>query len=178
MKRQVWIIINMLLICGIMVLNYYHGGYYLSKEQCIEESMRSLYIPEGERILELCNGNYCKTLFDHGDSFSLVGTRQIGFLYRVGSTDVECRIDKSNSFFHWTGYSADYGAYTVIHRNNERVSEIRVELNTGDILILNDWKSDYAVFIREKSDRRNAFGMYRAYDKSGHLIEEIDYFSE
>ena len=176
MKRMVQTIRN-ILICIILVIIYlYWNGYYLSKEKCIEDSMRSLYVPDGERILEICNRGFCKTLVDHGDSFSLIGTKKQWIFYRVWNSATQCSLKDEHSFSHWTGYSRDFGSLTVVHRNNPKIEFVHIVLNSDETLVLNQWKDDYVVFLRQNVDDMDASGFYQAFDESGNLIEEIGYF--
>ena len=101
MKRMVQTIRN-ILICIILVIIYlYWNGYYLSKEKCIEDSMRSLYVPNGDKILEICNQGNCKTLIDHGNSFSLIGTKkQWIFRYYGGFFCILCYFIHKGGFCH------------------------------------------------------------------------------
>ena len=133
-------------------------------------------MPDGERILEICNRGFCKTLVDHGDSFSLIGTKKQWIFYRVGNSATQCSLKDEHSFRHWTGYSRDFGALTGVHRSNPKIEFVHIVLNSNETLVLNQWKDDYVVFLRQNVDDMDASGLYQAFDESGNLIEEIGYF--
>ena len=102
----------------------------------------------------------------------------IYIFYRVGNSATQCPLKEEHSFSHWTGYSRDFGSLTVVHRNDPRIEFVHIVLNSNETLVLNQWKDDYVVFLRQDVSDRDDLGLYQAFDASGNLIEEIDYFSE
>ena len=82
MKKGKKLLINIFLISIILLFLFYFGGYYISKDQCIKESLRGLYAKETEIIMELKRGNRYRILVADTDNktHSIIGVKKLGFL--------------------------------------------------------------------------------------------------
>lgn len=173
MKRNRKLIRNSVLIAIFLFFIYYFGGYYLSKEQCILETMRGLYGTETEKVLELENGNRSLTLMANEDAktYSLIGTQRIGFLYQTASSSVGTEIRNENSL-HISGmYGNDYGMAIVIYRNNKSICKVTATLESGDTITFDEWHGNFAGLILDTDGWYH--GIYKAYDATGQLVEEM-----
>lgn len=176
MKRGKKLAINLTLILGILLYIYYFGGYYISKQQCVLETMRGLYGTETKEVMELRQGNHIFTIMadEAGESFSIVGTKKIGFLYRTGSSSVGVKIDKERAIKVSGMFSSDWGGVVVIYRNNPEVVRVEVEMKDGERHTITEWQENFAGFFVH-SKREWYPGPYKAYNAAGELIEEVEY---
>lgn len=175
MKRNRKLIRNSVLIAIFLFFIYYFGGYYLSKEQCILETMRGLYANESEKILELENGNRSFTLMADEDekTYSLIGTRKIGFLYRTASSSVGITIREENKI-HISGlYNSDSGMVITVYRNDPSICKIEAALESGETVTFDEWIGNFSGLVLDTGDFYN--GIYKAYDTDNQLIEEVSY---
>lgn len=175
MKRNRKLIRNSVLIAIFLFFIYYFGGYYLSKEQCILETMRGLYANESEKILELENGNRSFTLMADEDekTYSLIGTRKIGFLYRTASSSVGITIREENKI-HISGlYNSDSGMIITVYRNDPSICKVEAALESGEIITFDEWHGNFAGIVLDKDGWYN--GTYKAFDAAGQMVEEISY---
>ena len=176
MKRGKKLAINLVLIFAILLGLYYFGGFYFSKEQCVLETLRGLYGTETREVMELRQGNYIFTIMadEAGESFSIVGTKKVGFLYRTGSSSVGVTIDKERAIKVSGMFSSDRGGVVAIYRNNPEVVRIEVEMKNGEQHTITEWQENFACFtVNDKKEWHP--GTYKAYNAAGELIEEVEY---
>lgn len=175
MKRGKKLLINVSIIMVILLGIYYFGGYYISKEQCITETLRALYAYEKDVIMEFEHNNRSYTLLADADqkTYSIVGTRKIGFLYHTDSSSTGFQIKEEHGIDVFGMYNNEIGTVIFVYRNDKSIAKVDAELENGDVIMLNEWKSDYVGFLLEDSEWLN--GTYKAYDDSNQLIEEVCY---
>lgn len=176
MKRGKKLAINLTLIFVILLYIYYFGGFYFSKEQCVLETMRGLYGTETKEIMELQQGNYIITLMadENDESFSIVGIKKTGFLYRTASSSVGVQIDKERAMKVSGTFSSDRGGVVFIHRNHPDIVRVEVEMKDGERHTITEWQENYAGFL--VNDKKEWYpGTYKAYNAAGELIEEVEY---
>lgn len=175
MKRSKKLVRNLLIISVLLLGIYYFGGYYVSKQQCVIETLRGLYGTETREVMELRQGKYIATLMadENDESFSIVGTKKIGFLYRTASSSIGIKNDK-NEILRISGMaSSDHGMVIFLCRNDKTIDMVEVLLENGETFTITEWHEDYAGYIRE--DHNWESGTYRAYDASGELVGEVEY---
>ena len=95
MKRIKKLTIQTILIVILLFILYYFGGYYISKEECIRDTLRSHYAKESTILMTLGNGKYDQTLVAEPDenTYSIVGTKRKLFLYRPGNSSISHKIN-------------------------------------------------------------------------------------
>ena len=172
MNRSKKLIRKLAVILVLLMIFYYFGGFYFSKQQCVVETLRGLYGTETRCIMELQRGNYIATLMaDEKDkSFSIVGTKQIGPLYRTASSSVGIQID-DREVLKISGMSAsDYGSVVFLYRVDKSIERVEVELENGETYTITEWQEDYAGYFREKNEWE--YGTYKAYNAKGELVGE------
>ena len=174
MKRERKLFRNIIIISALLYVFYYFGGYYISKEQCIKETMRSLYVKEDNVIMEIQNDNDIRTLVvdDNLSSVSVIGTRKAGLFYHTASCSTGMNIKKDQAFSIHSSYNSDIGLTSFIYRNNKDIAYIELTLNDGTLVVIDEWHDDFAGVI---VDTEEVYGIYRGYDVNGNLIEERDY---
>ena len=176
MKRGKKLAINLALIFAILLGFYYFGGYYISKKQCVLESLRGLYGTETREIMELRQGNYIITLMadENDESFSIVGTKKTGFLYRIASCSVGVKINKERAMKISGTFSSDRGGVVFIYRNHPDIARVEVEMQDGEQHTITEWQENYAGFwVNNKKEWYP--GTYKAYNAAGEMIEEVEY---
>ncbi|MBO5176443.1 MAG: hypothetical protein J6C07_03205 [Lachnospiraceae bacterium] len=176
MKRGKKLVINLTLIFVILLGFYYFGGYYISKQQCIVETLQGLYGTESRKIMELQQGNYIITLMadENDESFSIVGIKKTGFLYRTASSSVGVQIDKERAMKVSGTFSSDRGGVVFIYRNHPDIVRVEVEMQDGEQHTITEWQENYAGFL--VNDKKEWYpGTYKAYNAAGELIEEVNY---
>ena len=173
MKRGKKLLINVSIVMIILLVEYYFGGYYISKEACIKDILKGLYVYETENIMECKKGNRIITLMADLDekTYSIVGVRRNCFLYHTDDCFTGYPIRDDNSFDIMGIYDEDFGSFISVYRNDKSIAKVTVETKNGDVITLDDWKRDFAgclydedVMLREK--------IYRAYNASGELVAE------
>lgn len=175
MNRGKKLIRNLAVILVLLLGFYYFGGYYVSRQQCIIETLRGLYGTETREIMELRQGNYIATLMadEDDESFSIVGTKKIGFLYRTGSSSIGIQNDKKEILKISGMASSDHGMVIFLCRNNKTIEKVEVLLENGESFTITEWQEDYAGYIRE--DHNWESGTYKAYNAEGELVGEVYY---
>lgn len=173
MKRERKLFRNIIIISALLYTFYYFGGYYISKEQCITETMRSLYVKEENIVLEVQTGNHIRTLVvdDSLSTLSIIGMRKAGPFYHTASCSTGMNIKKDQAFSIYSVYNSDSGLTSFVYRNNKDIAYIELILNDGSIVVLDNWHKDFAGVI---VDTEEVYGIYRGYDVNGELIEERD----
>lgn len=175
MKRTKKLLINCSIIAIILFSFYYFGGFYISKEQCVIETVRALYGNETETIMEFQNKNSLITLMANTKekTFSLVGTKKIGFLYRTASSSVGQKINEDELIEISGLFSSEIGMVIIVYRNDPSIHKIEVVFGNGDTMILEKWESDFVGFMLDSDNWQSA--TYKAYDIDNQLIDEIYY---
>lgn len=176
MKRSKKLVINLTLIFVLLLFFYYFGGYYISKEQCVIETLRGLYGTETREIMELRQGNYIATLMADAEdkSFSIVGTKKIGFLYRTASSSIGIKNEDGDKLLVVSGnFSSDAGFVIFLHRNDKTIETVEVLLENGESFTITEWYEDYAGYVKDYNDWQS--GTYKAYNASGELVGEVFY---
>ena len=175
MKRSKKLVINLALIFVLLLGLYYFGGFYVSKQQCVLETLRGLYGMETREVMELRQGNYIATLMadEEGSTFSIVGTKKIGPLYRTASSSIGISTE-TEEVLKISGMSGSaYGFVVYLHRKDKAVAKVEVQLENGETFILEEWQDDFTGYMRENYEWEN--GIYRAYDADGELVGEVYY---
>jgi len=177
MNRSKKLVRNLVIILVILWIFYYYGGYYISKQQCVIETLRGHYATETREVMEVRQGNYIATLMadENNESFSIVGTKKTGILYRTASSSVGNKVDKEKSMTMSGMGSSDYGIIICIYRNDKSIAKVEVQLENGDTYLITDWKEDYAWYVRTGDDDWSC-GTYRAYNAKGEQVGEEMYY--
>lgn len=179
MKRIKKLSIHSIIIAVLLFIFYYFGGYYFSKDQCIQETLRGLYGTETDCIMELKNNNYTATLFADIEkkTLSIVGTKKIGFLYHTASSSVSGKIDQTGKFYPHGIYNSEMGFVVFLYRNDKSIEKVEVTMNNGQIYVLDEWTNDFVGLKLSPDEITEDIpqGIYRAYDASNQLIYERTY---
>lgn len=175
MKRSKRLIRNVIIIVILLCATYYFGGYYISKEQCVIETIRALYGSQGNHIMEFDTGeiDYTIVVNEEVGEISLVGTKERGFLYQTASSYVGAKIDKSECIDTFGMAGSEIGMLIIVSRVDDTVVRVEAELSDGNIIVFDDWKGNYAGTHIPGEEWYS--GTYRAYDSSGNIIGELQY---
>lgn len=174
MKRGKKLIRNLCLIVILLFVYCYFGGYFISKEACIEDSLRGLQRNERETVTEftLDNINYAVVVDREEKEYSVVGTRRIGFLYHT-SGGVTGHVIKEEDCIDLSGYGDPDGAFLIIYRNDNEVQRVEAKLVNGREIVFEEWEDDFS--IATINDKEWYRGTYKVYDADGELIGEVQY---
>lgn len=173
MKRGKKLLINLSIIMLILLVEYYLGGYYISKEKCIQDTLRGLYAYETENIMEFKKGKRIITLMANLDkkTYSIVSVKRNGFLYHTDDCFTGHPIEDNNTFDVLGVYDEDTGSFIGIYRNDKSITKVTVGTENAEVVTLDDWKQDFAGCLYEE-DMMLREMIYRAYNASGELVEE------
>lgn len=175
MNRNKKLIRNCCLIIVILYVIYFFGGYFLSKEECIHDSLKSLHANQTKTIMEFKNKNRFETLMtdEEMETYSLIGTKKVGFFYQPASSTFNCKISKDQIIDIIGSWSREMGLTIIVYRNIQEISKIEVELEDGSKFILSEWKDNFSGKLLDKDDWLN--GIYKVYNSNNELIGEIEY---
>ena len=175
MNRNKKLIRNCCLIIVILYVIYFFGGYFLSKEECIDNSLKSLHAKQTKTIMELRNKNHYQTLMtdEEMETYSLIATKKVGFFYQTASSTFNCEISKDQIIDIIGSWSREMGLTIIVYRNTPEIAKIEVELEDGSEFVLSEWKDNFSGKLLEKYDWLN--GKYKVYNSNNELIEVIEY---
>ena len=176
MNRGRKLVRNFAIIVTFLLIFYYFSGYYISKQQCVMESLRGLYCTETNReIMEFRYGNYIATLMadENDEKFSIAGTNKKGFLYRAGDSVTDISIDKEKCMTI-SGIGSSERMVVFIYRNDKSIDRVEAVLKNGEIYTITEWHEDYAGYVRESINLDGA--TYKAYNAAGELVGEEVYY--
>ena len=175
MNRNKKLIRNCCLIIVILYVIYFFGGYFLSKEECIHDTLRGLHANQTKTIMEFRNKNHFETLMtdEEMETYSLTGTKKVGFLYQTASGSHNNKISKEQIIDIIGSWSREMGLIIIVYRNNPEIAKIEVELEDGSEFVLSEWKDNFSGQLLDKDDWLN--GIYKVYNSNNELIEIIEY---
>lgn len=176
MNRMKKIIRNIVLILLVCFFFFYMRGYYLTKEACIMDSIRSLYCKEDEFITSVSMEPYDVTLVADLDhlTVSLFSTEKTGPFYHIRDSSTGMEIDKDAPVSMEGMFSSSYGTVAFIYRNDKSIDEVHVVMGNGETRVLNEWKNDFILI--SYNDRDNwTHAICRVYDDNGKLRYETAY---
>lgn len=175
MKKIKKITIQSVLIAILLFSFYYFGGYYISKEECIRDSLRGLYAEETNIVMEVGNGKHSVTLVTNPEtqSYSFIGTKKFGFLYHVGSSSTGYTIDTREKLDIKGFFEKSMGSVIYIYRNDTTIQKIEVIMADGTTFTLDEWHENFTGWHMDSDQWR--LNTYKAYDASNQLIYEKTY---
>lgn len=175
MKRNRKLFINSCIITILLFCFYYIGRYYISQDDCIYDTIRSLYGNEFNEVMEFKKDNEYRTLLvdDNFETCSIVGTKRVGLFYQPSGSIVGDKIKKDRSIEITGEWTRDFGMVLIIYRTNENVEKVIVEFEDGSKVTFNDWKQNFSGVLLDKDNWYN--GIYKVYNTNNKLIEEIEY---
>ncbi len=177
MSRSKKLIRNTIFIGIILCGFYYFGGFYISKETCIQQIVKGLYGNETEVVMEFQDKNKCFTILtdEEKESLSIVGTNQYGFLYKaaIGASYVGHEIVKEEHIDVTSIAGSEIGRVIVVVRNDERVAKVVAEFENGETQVFEEWNQGFSTVLLEEANWWP--GVYKAYDSEGQLLGNIRY---
>lgn len=175
MNRVKILIRNIVIILLLILVSCYINGVYISKENCILDSLRALYGTEREFVTEIDLTKASFTLMFDSDkkTVSMIGVEKHGPFYTAGNCSVGDKIDEDAPFDVFGYYSLNSGPIYYVYRNDKNIDRVEVELENGTSFVLDEWIKDFAVMHIEALQWSN--GLYRAYDQEGNFMYEITY---
>ena len=175
MNRSKKLIRNSCLIIVISYAIYFFGGYFLSKEECINDTLRSLHANQTKTIMEFKNNNHFITLMtdEKMETYSLTGTKKVGFLYHTDSGSHNNKISDDQIIYIIGSWSREMGLLIIVYRNIPEITKIVVELEDGSEFILSEWKDNFSGILLDKDDWLN--GIYKIYNSNNELLDIIEY---
>lgn len=176
MKRSKKLFINISIIIILLLCIYYYGPYYLSKEQCMIEMLRSNYCYEREVAMEFEYNHILTTVVidEEQKYFSVIKMKKLAFLYHPsGNSMYEQEIKKEGKISVQWSWTKGEGLETFIYRNDTAVEKIEITIGDGKVLIFDEWENNFIWFLEDV----DAFysGTYKAYNAAGEVIEEGRY---
>lgn len=174
MKRSKKLLINMCIIAVLLSGFYYFGGYYISKEQCMMEMLRSYYCNEREVAMEFENNNIITTVVVdiEGKTFSALKVKKIGFLYQPTGSAYGQEISEEYKISVNGHYTKGDGMEIFVYRNDDTVERVEVTMEDS-VIVLDEWENNFAWFVKDTDGWKR--GTYRAYNASNEIIEEMQY---
>lgn len=176
MKRGKKLIRNICIIAALFYGFYYFGGFYLSKEECVRDTIRGLYGNENEVIAELRNKRTYTTILinEETKTVSVVGTKKYGPFYHASSSFMGMKMSDSDCIDIDGCWTDERGTMVlVICRNEQDVVKVEVSFEDGNSAIVDEWTKNFAVLSIETDEWLN--GTYKAYDVSNQLIGEVEF---
>lgn len=172
MKKIKKLLRNLCIILLLLVFHFYSSCYYISKDECIKDNMRALYV-EGEEILELKNKNHYRTLIydKENDIFSIIGSQSVGFLYRIDDCSTDIPINKENNLETDWLYNKNMGFVIILYRNNKDINKVTINFDDGEKYTINEWNQDFAGLVVKAKDWKR--GYYISYNSNNDIIEEM-----
>ena len=154
MSRKKKLIRNMVILLLIGTFYYFLGGYYLTKESCIQDNLKSWYSQDNEYITSVKLGSYEVTLQADQDNHtaSIICTRKTGPFYQIGDSMIDCAMDKEAPIDMNGMFDHNYGSVVYIYRNDKSIEEIEVILGTGETVIMSDWEKDFILITYDDMD--------------------------
>ncbi len=175
MNRGKKLLINLCIIVCVLLLRYYFGGYYISQEQCLLETMRGLYAKETDIIMELETDNHIKTLVADFENrtVSIIGTKKKGIFYQTASSSIGSYISDKEKIHISAMGDADVGMAVFIYRNDKNIHKVEVKMEDGKVFQLDEWNQDFTGFLYECQDWKQ--GEYILLDQNNNIIGKIVY---
>ncbi len=179
MKRVKKILFKISIIALLLFTFYYFGGWYFSKNQCIQETLRGYCITNYKKIMELESKNYTALLYTDTNTakISIIGIQNFGILYHEGSSAPSGTLNQTKPFYPYGSYDSDVGFVVFIYRNDPSIERIEISMNNGNLYALDDWNNNFVGFYLTPDEITEEIpqGTYRAYDASNQLIHERKY---
>ena len=176
MKRNRRVAINLCVIAGLLFLLYYFGGFYISKNECLNECQRANLRKELESVMEIRGEKYnYAILSDMEDTeYAIVVMRRFGFLYRPSNFYQGKWSDEENEMLiKRRGIGAGEYQMELIYRNDKRVERVEAHLENGEIISLDNWSGDYVGYARDGSEFLDV--TYKMYDVAGQFLGTVEY---
>lgn len=168
-------LIRNILFIVVMVYGYcYFHGYYLSREACVNDSVRGLYANTYEEIMVFDSGDQSVTVMANLEEMtcSFIETRKVGPFYHIELTLHWYEIGNSNRdlYVMSSHYLDDSNMYIVAYRINKEIDYVKVVLRNGETFVLDDWAKDFSSYAIDSDEWVGA--TYYAYNANHQLIEE------
>lgn len=175
MTRSKKLFMNLGFIVLILGCFYFFGGYYFSKDTCIEDTLKALYIEDSQLVNEWENEHTSLLLFLNEDEtlFSTVVLHKTAFLYHIDSTATNQTLNKTSSFYPYVNYSQDIGTCIYLYRNDPNIDKIYLTTQDGYQMIFEEWHNNFSGKIVDEDHDRFYLAKYQAYDQKNRLIEEF-----
>ena len=174
MNRKTKIIINILLIISIFFgYFYYIHGYYISKQECIDDSLKAFYnehtnIP----VLSFSNNKSDITLYTDikNSKFTVLEISKHFLFYKCDESESSYNdIDKALAIT-WIE-SKEMGLLFFAYRVDKNIDTVEIVFTNGTVVKNNEWYGDYCGFYSTK-DCYLDFSC-RVYDMNNNLIETV-----
>lgn len=168
------ILICILFIGGCFYL-FYFGGFYLSKEESVQEYLKIEEFEDSECIFEIEDNNIIYEFHEKEDhsEYKILNTKRnlLGYktiCYYHGLVDFEEELSIEG------GWSRDIGMYIILRRNNPEIRYVELKMNNNnDEYTFSNWLNEYSWKILEYNDWRK--GKYYSYDKDGNLLNVTEF---
>ena len=175
MNKMKKIVINLAIIVIILLGIYHFGGFYVSKEKCVEDYIRGQHIELEEPAMEIKESNMIYTIYVTEEKHHLaLITQKIGFLYRAKGY-CEMSGDTHNVTVSWFETVNEKGYIVVAERNDDSIAKANVLMMLGFTdtvqLTFDEWNNNIAATYVE-GEKMN-FATYQTYDEAGNLIEDL-----
>lgn len=137
MKRGKRLIRNSCIIAVLLFGFCYFGGFYLSKEECVKDTIRGLYGIESEVIEELRNKRIYTTIVinEEKKTASVVGTKKYGPFYHASSSFMGMKMNDLDCIDIDGCWTDERGTMVlVIYRNAQDIAKVEVSFNTKRVI--------------------------------------------
>ena len=175
MNRKKQIVINIILIAFIFVgYFYYFEGLYISKQECIDDYLKSLY-KEDINIPVLSftqNNNEVLLLKNETDTqYFTINIKRSALFYHITHSSTMNSIANVEDIQFSEIWNKDIGTIFFIQRINKNIDTIEIILEDGTTIKQDEWYEDICRFIVNKNESNVTF---RFYDINNQIINEFN----
>ncbi len=177
MNRKKQIVINIILIVFIFVgYFYYFEGLYISKQECIDDYLKSCY-KEDINIPVLSftqNNNEVILLKDETDTqYFAINVEQSFLFYNITHSSTMHSIANVEDIRFSEIWNKDIGTIFFIQRINKNIDTIEIILEDGTTIKQDEWYDNICKFVINKSESNVTF---RFYDINNQIIDEFNIY--
>lgn len=176
MNRNRLLLRNCILILILLSIYILLSGKYITKEQCLKDTINTLYIKEKELIAEVEMKNETVFIMFDSDNYtaSMICIEKQGILYSTGGSITSIPIRRDIPLAYIGFHASNSDAVYVVYRNDEHIKYLNVLLHENTTLCeVNEWTENFGYFYDDCNGAGT--GIYKAYDKDSNLIYETIY---
>ena len=171
MNRKTKLFINILIILTFFVSIYFTEGYFLSKEEAINDALRCFYIEEKDVIDTLTfDKDIIVLASDKNDkNLLMINFNLIGPFYKHTTktfSQIYPELDLNITY----NFSQDNTIIFYAYRVNKDINHLEISFSNGDTIICNEWHHDYIYTTYKKPDVGILYCEIKAYDANNNYI--------
>ena len=168
-------ILIIILLMGIVYTHFYYGGYYLNKNESIEEYLEIQGLDDSSCVGELhheINSSYVLYENIEKNLFKILEIKHQLLGYKIVSkfTGTMNREEVLSINGEWR---KDTGMHIILRRNDPNVAYVELKMNNNNEYVFSNWLNEYSWKILEYNEWRK--GKYYSYDKDGNLLDVTEF---